>query len=161
MYSTDLIYHKVSCSLTALFTNMRILKFKSQLTITFFAVVNHLNGPLRKQNFTLTDSKGHGFWLVIGGFRSVLCVCVSRFVTCGRNHDWRQPKTQLRVRLLNFRVRMFVKSAVKLQYNYQVSNVKITDRFLDIWTSSLNSIFIWLLTEITSWRLMNSSKISF
>ena len=25
-----------------------------------FAAVNHLNGPLRKQNFTLTGSKGHG-----------------------------------------------------------------------------------------------------
>ena len=59
---------------TALFTNMRILKFKSQLTIAFFAAVNHLNGPLRKQNFTLTGSKGHGLWFVIGGFRSVLCV---------------------------------------------------------------------------------------
>ena len=46
--------------LTALFTNMRILKFKSQLTIAFFAAVNHLNGLLRKQNFTLTGLKGHG-----------------------------------------------------------------------------------------------------
>ena len=33
---------------TALFTNMRILKIKSQPTIAFFAAVNHLNGPLRK-----------------------------------------------------------------------------------------------------------------
>ena len=46
--------------ITALFTNMRIVKFKSQLTIAFFAAVNHLNGPLRKQNFTLTGSKGQG-----------------------------------------------------------------------------------------------------
>ena len=45
---------------TALFTNMRILKFKGQLTIAFFAAVSHLNGPLRKQIFTLTGSKGHG-----------------------------------------------------------------------------------------------------
>ena len=37
--------------------HMRIVKFKSQLTIAFFAAVNHLNGPLRKQNFTLTGSK--------------------------------------------------------------------------------------------------------
>ena len=44
---------------TALFTNMQILKFKSQLMIAFFAAVNHLNGPLRKQNFTLTGSKDH------------------------------------------------------------------------------------------------------
>ena len=61
---------------TALFTNMRNLKFKSQLTIAFFAVVNQLNGPLRKQNFTLTGSKGHGLWFLIGGFRSVLWVSV-------------------------------------------------------------------------------------
>ena len=61
---------------TALFTNMRIRKFKSQLTIAFFAAVNHLNGPLKKHNFTLTDSKSHGLWFVIGGFRSILCVSV-------------------------------------------------------------------------------------
>ena len=54
---------------------MQILKFKSQLAIAFFAVVNHLNGPLRTQNLT-TGSKGHGFWFVNGGFRSVLCVSV-------------------------------------------------------------------------------------
>ena len=55
---------------------MRIVKFESQLTIVFFAAVNQLNGPLRKQNFTLKISKGHGLWFVIGGFRSVLCVFV-------------------------------------------------------------------------------------
>ena len=55
---------------------MRIVKFKSQLTIAFFATVNHLNKPPRKQNFTLTVSKGHGLWFVIGGFGSVLCVSV-------------------------------------------------------------------------------------
>ena len=43
-----------------LFKNMRILKFKSQLTFAFFAAVNHLSGPLKKQNFTLMGSKGHG-----------------------------------------------------------------------------------------------------
>ena len=49
---------------------------KDAFTIAFFAAVNHFNGPLRKQNFTLTGSKGHGLWFVIGGFRSVLCVSV-------------------------------------------------------------------------------------
>ena len=68
--------------ITALFTNMQIVKFKSQLTIAFFTAVNHLNGPLRKQDFTLTGSKGHCFWFVIGGFRSVLCVSVSIKVRC-------------------------------------------------------------------------------
>ena len=47
--------------ITALLTNMRILKIRSQQTIAFFAAVSHLNGPLRKQNFTLTGSKGQGF----------------------------------------------------------------------------------------------------
>ena len=61
---------------TALVTNTRILKFKSQLTIAFFAAVNHLNGSLRKQSFPLTGSKGQGLRFVIGGFRSVLCVSV-------------------------------------------------------------------------------------
>ena len=51
-------------------------KFKSQLTIAFFTAVNHLNGPLRKQNFTLTGSKAHGLWFLIGGFGSVLWVSV-------------------------------------------------------------------------------------
>ena len=38
-------------------------KLKRQLTIAFFAAVNHLNGPLRKQNFTSTGSKGHSvYW---------------------------------------------------------------------------------------------------
>ena len=36
----------------ALFTNMRILKFRSQPAIASYAAVNHNNGPLRKQNFT-------------------------------------------------------------------------------------------------------------
>ena len=63
-------------TITALFTNMRILKFKSQLTIAVFAAVNHLKGPFRKQNFTWTGSKVHGLWFVIGGFCSVLCVSV-------------------------------------------------------------------------------------
>ena len=111
-------------SFTALFTNMRILKFKSQLKIAFFAAVNHLNGPLRKQNFTLTGSKGQGLWFVIGGFLiRFVCFCVSRFVACDRNYDWRQRKTQLRRRLLNFSVRMFVKSAVNInnleQFTFQ------------------------------------------
>ena len=37
--------------LTALFMNTRTLKFKNQLKFAFFAVVNHLNGPLGKQKF--------------------------------------------------------------------------------------------------------------
>ena len=45
-----------------------------------------------------------------------VCFCVSRFVACDRNYDWQQRKTQLWRRLLNFRVRTFLKSAVKTSY---------------------------------------------
>ena len=69
----------------ALFSNMRILKFRSQLTIAFFAAVNHLNGPLRKQNFTSPVQKVMvcDLWISI----SFVCVSVSRFVACDRNYD--------------------------------------------------------------------------
>ena len=52
--------------ITVLFKNTRIPKLKNQLTFAFFAAINHLRGPLRKQKFTSTGSKGHGLWLVIG-----------------------------------------------------------------------------------------------
>ena len=58
-YDVDRV-KQIEATITALFTNMRILKFKRQLTIAFFAAVNHLNGTLRKQNSILTGSKGHG-----------------------------------------------------------------------------------------------------
>ena len=97
---------------TALFKNTRILKFKSQLTIPLFAAVNHLNGPLRKLKFTSMGSKGLWFvicdcWISI----RFACFFVSRFATCNRNYDWRERKTLWR-RLLNFRVRVFLKSVV-------------------------------------------------
>ena len=94
----------------ALFTNMRILKLEANRRWRFSLL-----------SIILTDLLGnktllHGFkrsWFVICGFRSVLCV--SRFVACDRNNDWRQRKTQLWRWLLKFRVRMFVKSAAKSQ----------------------------------------------
>ena len=39
----------------------------------FFASVNHLCRPLRKQAFTLMSSKVHSLRFVIGGFRFILC----------------------------------------------------------------------------------------
>ena len=93
---------------------MQILQFKSQLTYAFYAAVNHLSRPLRKQKFTSAGSKGHGLWFVIGGFQSVLYVSVFqvRFVPCDWNYDWQQGKTHLWRQLLNLRVCMFLKSAV-------------------------------------------------
>ena len=59
----------------ALFTNMRIPKSRSQPTIAFFAAVNHLNGPLRKQNFTSRVQKV----MVCDLWISIRFVCVSLF----------------------------------------------------------------------------------
>ena len=46
-------------TMTSLFINTQILKFKSQLMFAFFAAVNHLSRPPRKQKFTSTSPKGH------------------------------------------------------------------------------------------------------
>ena len=98
---------------TALFKNTRILKFKSPLTFALFAAVNHLSRPLRKQNRTLSGSKGHSLWFVIDGFRSVLCVFVLQgsLLVIVIMVD-KQRKAQLRRQLLNFRVRVFFKRVV-------------------------------------------------
>ena len=71
---------------TALFTNMRILKFRSQPTIPFFAAVNHLILTDLLGNKTLLNGFKRSCF-VICGFQSVLCFSVSRFVTCDRNYD--------------------------------------------------------------------------
>ena len=110
--------------LTALFTNMGILKFKSQLTIAFFAAVNHLNRPVRTKNFTLTGSKGQGLWFVNGGFWSV--VCVSVFQGCLLVIVIMIDGSERR-RLLNFRVRTFVKSAVNYLKNSQKLEISFPD----------------------------------
>ena len=51
------------------------------------------SGPLRKQNFASTGSKGHGLWLVTGGLWSILCVFIA----------------------LNFRVHVFLNSVEGLR----------------------------------------------
>ena len=61
--------------------------------------------PIGNSTFATTE--------ISGFFRKWKAPCVSRFAVCDRNYDWRQRKTQLWRRLLNFRVRMFVKSAVR------------------------------------------------
>jgi len=70
--------------LTVLFKNRRILKFKSKLTL-FFPAINHLSGPLRKQNFTLTGSNGHGFVICDRISIRFVCFCVSGSVACDCN----------------------------------------------------------------------------
>ena len=58
-----------------------------------------ISRPFRKQNFTLTVQKVNGLWFVIGRFRSFLCFCVSMFVACDGDYDWRQQWMQLIVKV--------------------------------------------------------------
>ena len=69
----------------ALFTNMRILEFRILPTIASFAAVNHLNGPLRKQNSTSRVQKVLvcDLWISI----RFVCFSVSRFDAFDRNYD--------------------------------------------------------------------------
>ena len=67
----------------ALFTNMRILKFRTQPSIAFFAAFNHLNGPLRKRNFTSRKVMVCDLWIS----NHFVWFSVSRFVACDRNYD--------------------------------------------------------------------------
>ena len=59
-------------TLTVKFVVSRCAFCKLRRSFGFFLFsVNHPSGPRRKHMFTLTSVKGHGLWLVIGGFRSV------------------------------------------------------------------------------------------
>ena len=71
-----------SRTVTALSNNTQTLKFKSQLTFLFSAAVNHLNRPLTKQKDLSASSKVHGWWFVIGGFRSILSYFLCFKVCC-------------------------------------------------------------------------------
>ena len=102
-YNSLLVNALMNHIFTALFRNMRIVKFKRQLTIAFFAAVNHLNGPPRKQNFTLTGSKGHSLWFVIGGFGSVVSRTDCFYCAFHKhaNSKVQRPPSQLRFSLLS------------------------------------------------------------
>ena len=67
------------------------------------------NRRFKRSRFVICD-----WWISI----RFVCFCVSRFIACDRNYDWRQQKTQLWRQLLNFKVRMFVKSVVRTLTNY-------------------------------------------
>ena len=69
--------------------------------------------------------------------------CVSRFVACDRNYDWRQRKTQLWGRLLNFRVRMFVKSAV-MRWKPKLLEILLRPSHTNVWLSKT-----WRLLSLT------------
>ena len=98
--------------------NLCALHAFQQLLVTalfaFFTAVNHFNEPLSTETKLYLNGSKRSWFVICDWWISICFVCfyVSRFVACDRNYDWRQRKTQLWRRLLNFRVRMFVKSAV-------------------------------------------------
>ena len=83
---------------------MRTMKYKSHVMFVLYPAINHLRGPLRKQNFLKWFKKS---WFVI--------FCDSRFIACDRNnyYNWWQLKTQLWKQLFVSRVCVFAKSTVK------------------------------------------------
>ena len=111
--------------LTALFKNTWILKFKSQLMFAFFIAANHLSGSLRKQKF------------VIGGFRSALCLCVASLLVIVI------ILTAAKRQLLNFSVRVFLKSAVIRPQNWLLIATKTRE-----FNTPLCSLTIYKITQI-------------
>ena len=115
--------------LTALFKNTWILKFKSQLMFAFFIAANHLSRSLRKQKF-VTD-----------GFRSALCLCVASLLVIVIILT--AAKNAMRRQLLNFSVRVFLKSAVIRPQNWLLIATK-TRKF----NTPLCSLTIYKITQI-------------
>ena len=91
---------------------MQIVKFKSQLTYVFYAAVNHLSRPLRKQKFTSAGSKFHCLRFVIGGFQSVLYVSVFQVCSLWLKLWLTTGKNAFVKVALYLRVCMFLKSTV-------------------------------------------------
>ena len=136
----------IKVNFTTLFKNMQILKFKSPLTFAFFAAVNHFSRPFRKEKFISMGSKGSGLWFVIGGFRSSLSVSLfhgSLLVIVIVTH-WRQRKTQLWRRLLNFSVGLFLKKAVCLMKDISVNSTGSSEHKIWVLPKEANPMTFWL-----------------
>ena len=89
--------------------------------------------PLKRSWFVIC------YWWISIHF---VCLCVSRFVACDRNYDWRQRKTQLWRRLLNFRVRMFVKSAVMTDWITAIHWSELGPRYFSVYYIIIFQCFI-------------------
>ena len=74
------------------FQNTRILKFKSQLTLRFLlpsVILAELIGNRSLLKWA-QEVIVHDWWISI----RFVCFCVPGFISCARNCDWRQRKTQ-------------------------------------------------------------------
>ena len=85
---------------------------KANWRLRFFAAVNHLSGPLRKQNFTSTGSKGHVWDLPLVDF-DLFWVFLCFKARCLWSYLWLTAAKNVIVSwLFNFIIRVFLKSAV-------------------------------------------------
>ena len=89
------------------------------------------------------------WWISI----SFVCFCISGFVACDRIYDWRRGKTQLGRRLLNFRVLVFLKSAVTDFIAFEEHIPDKADNYLAKPLRSL-SVSCW-----RRWTVFNSSHL--
>ena len=93
-----------------------------------------------------------------------VCFCVSRFVACDRNYDRRQRKTQLWRRLLSFRVRVFVKSAVTKwtrqpwQPRLRLTFVILTSALLSVIIPSLLISRVWIKVAVVLALFLSSER---
>ena len=73
------INSRTTAYISVLFTNTRILKFKSQETFPFFSAANHLSGPLRKQSYLQGVQKvmvcDFDWWTLICEFLCFTVLC--------------------------------------------------------------------------------------
>ena len=110
----------------------------------------------------LTDLSFRSWFLICDWKISIrfVCFCVSRFVTYDRNYDWRQPKTQLWRRRLNFRVRMFLKSTVRQEKTSKDSKRRFS--VCCCWVlCSLDQLPFICVEEAVSWtRLFNKKNLA-
>ena len=100
-------------------------------------------------------------WFLICDWRisiRFVCSCISRFVTCDRNYDWRQPKTQLWGRLLNFRVRMFLKSTVRQEKTSKDSKRRFSVYCMLLGFASMDQLPFIRVEEAVSWTQLFNKK---
>ena len=88
-------FHKHANSEVQKPTNNCVFSLLSIIWMDLLGLTKVYFNGFKRSRFVICD-----WWISI----RFVCFCVSRFVACDRNYDWRQRKTQLWRWLLNFRV---------------------------------------------------------
>ena len=118
----------------------------------FFCSVNHLSRPLRKYLFACTSSKGHGFWFVIGGSRSVLlvsCFKVPCFVIVLSSGNNRLVKFASQIFMI-FLILVTCKNKATCA-SFLRQKIHSPSRFPSLFLSSLESFSAKLGEHVTLW----------